>query len=138
MINLTPFVPRLFGVPCDQVNIAIVTQIKAMGSYKVRNLLLWLILLDRGCSFQWKIGTRQYRSKVEPRFTGPLGRGSSINRGKFTLKTKVWGKICRPGKWGLGNQGFTVYMLNDVSPEEMQDCQKEKDRPRSSDGIGYK
>lgn len=33
----TVFIPRLVGVPCDNVQMAIVTQMKAMGSYKVRN-----------------------------------------------------------------------------------------------------
>lgn len=29
-------VPRLLGIPCDQVSMAIVSQIKSMGSYKVK------------------------------------------------------------------------------------------------------
>lgn len=33
------FVLRLFGIPCCEVNKAIVNQIKAMGSYTVRKLL---------------------------------------------------------------------------------------------------
>lgn len=36
-------VPRLLGVPCDKVSLAIVTQIKAMGSYKVRRLLKYFV-----------------------------------------------------------------------------------------------
>lgn len=35
MRYFTVFIPRLLGVPCDTVQMAIVTQIKAMGSYKV-------------------------------------------------------------------------------------------------------
>lgn len=49
MIYVTLSVPRLFGVPCDRVNMAIVTQIKAMGSYKVRNLNRNLVSHGCGC-----------------------------------------------------------------------------------------
>lgn len=34
------YLHRLVGLPCAQVNTALLTQIKSMGSYKVRKLTL--------------------------------------------------------------------------------------------------
>lgn len=94
------FNPRLVGVPCDQAEIAIVTQIKAMGSYKVRILKQNFNLMSSGNSHHVKPDLCMLATQLGPfnvtliqaNHTSAFGQKESVN---FTMISTSMSIGCR-------------------------------------------
>lgn len=85
MVLFSPFLGRLVGLPCPQVETAIVSQIKAMGSYKVsilhREVIGYILGEFHVFVFSAQLGPVTLTS-VQANHTSAVGQMESVN---FTI-----------------------------------------------------